>query len=118
MSLEKSTVTRRDLIRGVGVLLCAPAIVRVSSLMPLKVVEPNNVWHLDYEINFDRFVAIGRPAGTVLRPGTMLPDKRLLKDLNRWINKDIPPGRFTYVELPPFDRWPHYGGRVGFNNET
>lgn len=33
------TLSRRSLITGLGAIICAPAIVRASSLMPVKVVE-------------------------------------------------------------------------------
>lgn len=32
---------RRQLITGIGAFLCAPAIVRASSLMPIKVIKPS-----------------------------------------------------------------------------
>ena len=34
------TSTRRSLITGIGAILCAPAIVRASSLMPISVYAP------------------------------------------------------------------------------
>ena len=39
--------SRRGFIRGLGLLLAAPAIVRVGSLMPVRVVASANPWALD-----------------------------------------------------------------------
>lgn len=34
------TLARRSFLTGIGAIVCAPAIVRASSLMPIKVVKP------------------------------------------------------------------------------
>ncbi len=40
---------RRKLILGGACLIAAPAIVRYSSLMPIKVFRPDDVWICEYE---------------------------------------------------------------------
>ncbi|WP_341702608.1 hypothetical protein [Ferrovibrio sp.] len=62
--------TRRRLIGGIGLLFAAPAIVKVSSLMPVKVVEeasePLVMTAIDHSYGDDRTVMV-----TYLRRGRL-----------------------------------------------
>lgn len=46
-SMERH-VNRRALLTGIGALLAAPAIVRASSLMPIKAIDPSEMWVEDF----------------------------------------------------------------------
>lgn len=42
--METPTLTRRAFVGGLVALIAAPAIVRASSLMPIKTLEPDFIW--------------------------------------------------------------------------
>ena len=58
--------SRRSFLRGVGAFLAAPAIVRVSSLMPISVADvwEDGTWFPTYNglMNFNELAAITRKA--------------------------------------------------------
>lgn len=45
------TLTRRTLLRGLGALLCAPAIVRVSAIMPVKAMPAEMISIVGADVN-------------------------------------------------------------------
>ena len=76
-------LTRRGLLRGLGAVLAAPAIVRASSLMAISPVEPSSLWRelIDSEM-FASFPGFP-PKSLIVSPELRAIAERILREAER-----------------------------------
>lgn len=103
--------SRRAFLGGLAALIAAPAIVRVGSLMPIKIVDLYDTrCMLDYQVMSDRYILrVDRCSRTLYRPRTRLESFQVISEKQA---RALGMPDFAFQMRPPLDVQRHVD--IGF----